>query len=73
MPVSLSKSGNISSSKDRLISLLRSMPIALEDCFSNLVAMQLGSRASPRLSVLITSSISFGDLGSRMQVLSIVV
>ena len=66
---SLNESGNIPFSKDKLLSLSRGMLIALENCFFSLVGMLLGPRALPRLSVLITSSVSLGDVGARMKVL----
>ena len=68
---SLSEYGNIPFSKDKLIILSRGILIGLENCFSSLVGMLQGPRVLPRLSVLITSSISLGDVDARMRVLSI--
>ena len=68
MLASLSESGNIPFLKERLISLSRGMLIAFENCFSDLVGMLLGPRVLPRLIVLITSSISLGDVCVRMKV-----
>ena len=64
---SLSASGNIPVSKERLISFSMGILTSLENCFSSLVGMLLGPSDLRTFKVLITSSISSAFVGVRMK------